>query len=715
MELPGPWRAHVADDALRRTFPADDLDDGDWTEVAVPGHWQDEADFSGEEGPLLYRTRFPTVEPATDQRLWLELDGVAYQGDVWLDGSYLGPTEGYFHRHALEVTDAARSRSEHLLAVEVTCPRVGNPDEKRTLTGSTQGGPGDVNPGGIWRPVRLHRTGPIHLRHVRVVCTRATDNVATLALRAVVDADRPRSAVFRTRVLGIDHRHGQPLAGGENRVEWTVRVPRPPLWWPAELGAQPLNAVVLDVAPADGLVSDTAVRTIGFRAVRMRDHIWQGNSERLFLRGAIVPPLDRRLSSVTVESAAADLDRARQAGLNLLRVAGHVSAPALYEAADRSGMLLWQDMPLTGGYHRGVRGQAARQAREMVDLLGHHPSVVVWCGHDSPDPVDRTRAAPRLLEQQRPTWNRTVLDRTVRRALDQADPSRPVISHSGVLPNLPHLDDADSHLWFGWYSGRRGDLDDYLDRLPRVGRFVSAFGSQSVPEGSPALDDGTLDPATWPDVDMLRLAAEYGAEADVLIRRFPPADHSDAGSWAAATRRHQAELLRIQIESLRRRKYLPTGGFALDRLLDGSPAISGSLLDHGRVPKPAFEAVAAACAQTIVMADPPPMSITPRSTMRCRILVVHDGRTPIDHVQVDAVLTVAGRDETWSWGGSIEADSVTLIGTVEHRLGDATGEVVLDLQVTQPGPDGGTRSGERSGPDGERTATNHYRGRIGAG
>ena len=708
MDLPGPWRARVADNALRRTFPDDDLDDGDWPEVAVPGHWQAEPDFSTEDGPLLYRTRFCTTEPTADQRLWLELDGVSYQGDVWLNGSYLGPTEGYFFRHALEVTSAARSRSEHLLAVEVACPPTGNPDEKRTLTGSTQGAPGGHNPGGIWQPVRLRLTGPIHLQHVRVVCTRATQNVATLALRAVVDSDRPRPAVFRTRILGIDHRHRQPLAGGENRVEWTVRVPRPPLWWPTELGDQPLNDVVLDVATEDGLVSDTTVRTIGFRSVRMRDHVWEVNGERLFLRGAIVPPLDRHLASVTTESTGRDLELARDAGLNLLRVAGHISAPALYEAADRSGMLLWQDMPLTGGYHRGVRGQAARQAREMVDLLGHHPSVVVWCGHDAPDPVDRTRAAPRLMAQQWPTWNRTVLDRAVHRALDQADPSRPIISHSGVLPNLPHLDDADSHLWFGWYSGRRGDLADYLDRLPRVGRFVSAFGSQSVPEDSPALTDGTLDPSTWPDVDLEGLASRYGAEAEVLVRRFPPADRPDRESWASATRQHQADLLRIQVEALRRRKYRPTGGFALDRLLDGAPAISGSLLDHRRVPKPAYGAVAAACAETIVVADPPPLSITPRSTLECRVLVVHDGRTPIHHVRVDAVLTVAGREQARSWGGSIEADSVTLVGTIRHQLGDATGEVLLDLRVTRTSPPGGP-------PADGRTATNHYRGHIGAG
>jgi len=713
MDLSGPWRAQVADDLLRRTFPDDNLDDDDWPEVEVPGHWADYPNFSGSDGPLLFRTRFTADSPHPDRRLFLELDGVAYQGDVWLDGSYLGPTEGYFVPHALEVTEEARRRSDHLLAVEVTCPPVGNPEEKRTLTGATQGEPDGWNPGGIWRPVRLRETGPVPLRHLRVVCTRATENVATLAIRAVVHTDRPRPVVFRTRVLGIDHRHGQPLAGGENRVEWSVRVPRPPLWWPAELGDQPLCELTLDVATVDGLVSDTAIRTVGFRSVRMRDHVWRVNGERLFLRGAIVPPLARGLVAVTNKGAEADLQRAAAAGLNLVRVAGHVSAPSLYEAADRAGMLLWQDMPLRGGYHRDVRGQAARQAREMVDLLGHHPSVVVWCGHDSPDPVDRTRAAPRLLDQQKPTWNRTVLDRTVRRALDQADPSRPVVSHSGVLPNLPRLDDADSHLWFGWYSGRRADLAAYLDRMPRAGRFVSAFGSQSVPEESPALSDGTLDPATWPDVDQERLSAVYGAEADVLLRRFPPADYEDPGSWAAATRRHQAELLRIQVEALRIRKYRPTGGFALDRLLDVAPAVSGSLLDHQRSPKPAYAQVAASCATTIVVADPPLSDIAPRSTLRFRVLVVHDGRAPLNHVRVDAVLTVAGKEESWSWGGPVEADSVTLVGTVEHPLGDATGPVDLALHLVRPADGVGADNGTESAGPG--AVANHYSGRIGAG
>ena len=231
--------------------------------------------------------------------------------------------------------------------------------------------------------------------------------------------------------------------------------------------------------------------------------------------------------------------------------------------------------------------------------------MAVWCGHDTPDSVDRTRAVTRQMDQQLPNWNRTVLDRTVRRALIQADPSRPVVSHTGVLPNPPLVDDATSHLWFGWYSGRRGDLAGYVDRVRRAGRFVSAFGSQSIPERSPALTDGTLDPDKWPDVDLERLTHDYGAEADVLVRRFPPADRSGPTEWAADTLRHQDRLLRVQIEALRRRKYRPTGGFTLDRLLDGAPAVSGSLVDHQRVHKPAYATVADSCAPTIVMADPP--------------------------------------------------------------------------------------------------------------
>src|SRR5205823_5335132 len=126
----------------------------------------------------------------------------------------------------------------------------------------------------------------------------------------------------------------------------------------------------------------------------------------------------------------------------------------------------WQDFPLQWGYARSVRRPAARQAAAMVDLLAHHPSIVLWCGHNEPFALDIVPGkAPSgdvlgryLVGQELPTWNKTILDRSVKRAIEGADESRPVIAHSGVLPHPPKFDGTDSHLYFGWYHGDERDL-----------------------------------------------------------------------------------------------------------------------------------------------------------------------------------------------------------------------------------------------------------------
>ena len=162
MDLSGTWRAAVADEDLRRTWQDDEFDDRSWEAVEVPGHWRSTAAFADSDGPLLYRRSFDAEAPSSGNRSWLTFDGLFYQGDAWLDGAYLGDTEGYFAPHTFEVTDPLRTRGEHHLAVEVTCSRPHDLTAKRNLTGVFQHWDcldPDWNPGGIWRPVRLSETG----------------------------------------------------------------------------------------------------------------------------------------------------------------------------------------------------------------------------------------------------------------------------------------------------------------------------------------------------------------------------------------------------------------------------------------------------------------------------------------------------------------------------------------------------------------------------
>ena len=197
--------------------------------------------------------------------------------------------------------------------------------------------------------------------------------------------------------------------------------------------------------------------------------------------GIVMLPTTPRPGDATPLQVAADVKAAHDAGLDLIRLVAHVAHPAVYDTADELGMLLWQEMPIRGVMARGVRAQAERQAREMVDLLGHHPSVAVWCTHDEPFKRQPTpQPTPPVIGQQRPSWNRAILDTSVRRVLQRTDGSRPVVIHTAVPPHLPQLDGTTSHLWFGWHGGQARDLAGALGRIPRMGRFVTAFGAATV-------------------------------------------------------------------------------------------------------------------------------------------------------------------------------------------------------------------------------------------
>ena len=160
LDLSGVWRAHVADDELRRAFADLAFDDSRWSELHVPGHWRSHTAFAANDAPVLHRRAFETLPPPEGRRAWVTFSGLFYQGDVWLDGAYLGDTEGYFASHAFEISDQLRDRSEHVLALELACSPQLDRKAKRNLTGVFQHWDcihPNWNPGGIWRDVTVRR------------------------------------------------------------------------------------------------------------------------------------------------------------------------------------------------------------------------------------------------------------------------------------------------------------------------------------------------------------------------------------------------------------------------------------------------------------------------------------------------------------------------------------------------------------------------------
>ncbi len=696
MDLGGTWRIAAATEGRRRTFHEFDHDDSRWTTMPVPGHWAQAApddegtDFALEES-VLYRHRFEGpleamaagVEDAGDgaddgaggrgRRWWLRIEGLAQQGDVWLDSSYLGHTDGYFVPHELEVTEQLAARSEHLLAIEATCRRFGDPDNRTLLTGALQDpelcGVDDLIVGGVWRPVRLRSTGRIAIRHARAVCAGVDTGEnrdrprARLELRAVLDVPGGGPVDLRTRVAGVEHVHSHHAADGENRVEWTVDVDDPPLWWPHALGDQPLCDLAMEALTGTE-VHDRRHFRIGFRSVAMRRWVLYVNGERLFVKGANLLPTRPLPGAATASEVADDIRAARNAGLDLVRPVAHIARPELYDAADELGVLVWQDLPVRGLMSRSVADEARRQAREAVDVLGHRPSVAVWCAHDQPySRARRPGRTPAVVRRQGPSWNRDVLDRRLGRVLDRCDGSRPVVSHTGVPPRAPLLDGTTSELWFGLHGGRAADAGPVLARVPAMARFVSAFGT-------PVADD-------------------------------------------------QPDVVKTTIETLRRLKYRPTGGFLLHALADagatGAAATAATaadatgsgrgfgVLDGLRRPKPGWWALVEACRPLVVVADPLPESVRAGDSLDLAVHVVNDTRADVPGMQVQArMLGPDGRVvREHRWEGTARADDCVLVGRLSVMVPVVAQPGRLTVELTLTG--GGGQDGQPA-----PIATNRY-------
>jgi len=215
----------------------------------------------------------------------------------------------------------------------------------------------------------------------------------------------------------------------------------------------------------------------------------------------------------------------------------------------------------------------------------------------------------------------------------------------------------DAHLWFGWRHGTLSGVAPAIRAVPRLGRFVSAFGAQSVP-----ITADWMHPEQWPDLDWDALSEHHGMERAAFETHVPASDTKSFDEWRDATQAYQAALLQLQIEDLRRCRETPCGGFAVFCLADPSPAVGFGLFDHDRVAKRAFAAVRDACRPILAMVDP----------RTGNVHVANDTHEPL----VAAEVTIAVDGRTRQWRGDIDPSAVTFVGTAE--LDDSVDvEVVL--------------------------------------
>jgi beta-mannosidase len=140
-------------------------------------------------------------------------------------------------------------------------------------------------------------------------------------------------------------------------------------------------------------------------------------------------------------------------------------------------------------------------------------------------------------------------------------------------------------------------------------------------------------------------------------------------------------LLKYHIETLRKLKYRPTGGFCLFALNDSVAGQGWGILDHMRAPRLAYHAVTEACRPVIVTVERLPAEVRAGDQLDLAVHVVSDLRDPIEEAIVSAQATWPGGEQVWGWTGAIGADECVRVGRLRVDVPDdaESGLLVIDL------------------------------------
>jgi beta-mannosidase len=584
---------------------------GGWKPIEVPRQ------LAAHEGrsSVWYRTEFPRPDHAG--RVVLRIGGAFLATNVWLNGRLLGSHYGYFAPFGFDLTPYLKA--ENLLVVCCESPVEAQPEKKRHIMGLFNDG--DLKPYpasaysslpesyrlevpvGLWRPVELEYVGPIAVDWMRVVPSfEAGDGRLEVdaRLRNLDGRQMDGEVELVVPVTGRDPlrlRREVHLGGGaEETVKMRLALPGARKWEPWRFGDQPMYRAELVARTADGAESSRVEEGFAFRELTSdigpRRWSLRVNGRPMFLRGACYAP-SYRLDELTADVLAADIALARKANLDALRVVANVLPKDFYRLADEAGMLVLQDLPLTGTYVYHARGDESRffetaareQQAEMVAMLQNHPSIAAWVAHDNPPWL----ATNFDLGDVHAVRQNHSIDQDLKASFERLDPSRPAIAASG---------DVDLHLMLGWSDGSWSDIA-HVEPL-----MVSAFGAQSLPSAdSPAWS--TIGDR-WPVADDEPAWRHAGFQPVNWAERGVglPSAHHRLEDYARASQEYQAELVRYTAEHLRTRKFESCWGAFVYHLVDPFPGIGFGLLDGARRPKLALAALTDAFRATRLILEP---------------------------------------------------------------------------------------------------------------
>lgn len=571
----------------------------------------------------VYRTHFEADSTLLQQNSELYFEGIDTYAQLYLNGKWLGTTQNAFHAWRFDVEKLLVGGQNTLEVVISPIAPINDslaalalvdlPEAHRVYVRKPafhfgwDWGP-KLTAGGITGKVFLRPTKQARIQNWQYELRSLTDSLATVAVTVELQAASPqlhlRALLFNEEQLV----YASPgdLTLDQNHARFTIRIPQPRLWWPngsGEAALYALQLILLEETPS-GWVQRQEVRAeIGLRTVELvqevdsvgRSFYFQINKRPVFAKGANYIPTTHLNAAGQRAADSSLLHQAAAVGINLLRVWGGGVYPSdyFYELANRLGLLIWQDFMFACAMYPGDSTFLSSVAREVdfqVTRLRNQPSLAVWCGNNENWEGWGNWGWQKSLGYSSEDSLAVLADyqqlfhRLIPQKLAQLDRARPY-THSSPLNGWGRSEAyrlGDVHYWGVWWG--LAPIESYREK---VGRFVSEYGMQSLPE-YPSLQQMTASDSLPLGLIDRRLRQHQkhptGFETinTYLERDFPvPAS---LPMYAYASQLLQLRAMETAIEA--HRSAMPyCMGTLFWQLNDVWPAISWSAIDHYGRPK----------------------------------------------------------------------------------------------------------------------------------
>ncbi len=365
-----------------------------------------------------YRNEFrASAERQPGEHTWLNFDGINWKAEVFLNGHRVGRIDGGFMRGNFDVTAFVHRGGANALAVRII--RVANPGNTKDKAGPTVNGGalGRDNPTyhasagwdwistirgrntGIWSNVSLTTSGPVKIYDplVTTVLTLPDPTHAdvTFHVRLRNLDSRPVTGELHARFGDVDVEMPATIEAGWTKgfelspaTQAALRIANPKLWWPVGYGEPNLYPVSISFV-VGGVVSDTTSFEVGVRQFTYSEDdgvlkIWI-NGRRFIPRGGNwgFPESMLRYRAREYETA---LRYHRDEHFNMIRNwVGQTGDEAFYEAADRNGVVVWQDFWLANpwdGPDPDDNGLFLTNASDYLLRMRNHASLGIFCGRN---------------------------------------------------------------------------------------------------------------------------------------------------------------------------------------------------------------------------------------------------------------------------------------------------------------------------------------------